>query len=65
MVKRQRTTTQTIIDKRLKEGQEKNTNADYDYKPWLTIQDVPSRGRTACISGMTAKSYTTHCHYKI
>jgi hypothetical protein len=50
MAKRKRTTTQAIIAKRLKEGRGKGTGANY--KPWLTIQDVASLGRTARVLGM-------------
>jgi hypothetical protein len=58
MSKRQRKTTQAVIEKRLKEGRGKGHFADY--KPWLTIHDVPSQGVVTRILGW--KSNRLH-HY--
>ncbi|WP_240418375.1 TnsA endonuclease N-terminal domain-containing protein [Paenibacillus periandrae] len=58
MSKRQRKTTQTVIDKRIKEGRGKGHFTDY--KPWLTIHDVPSQGVVTRILGW--KSGRLH-HY--
>ena len=49
MAKRQRHTTQAVIDKRLKLGRGQGTGAEYT--PWLHIQDVPSRGLVHRIKG--------------
>jgi len=38
------------IEKRIKEG--RGTGRLKDYKPWLTIQDVPSKGRVSRIKGI-------------
>ncbi len=40
MAKRKRTLTDKLIEKRIKEGRGQGIGADY--KPWLTVQDVPS-----------------------
>ncbi|WP_028543340.1 heteromeric transposase endonuclease subunit TnsA [Paenibacillus taiwanensis] len=42
MSKRRRIITQSVIERRLKEGRGKGHFAEY--KPWLTIHDVPSQG---------------------
>nr|WP_026679815.1 heteromeric transposase endonuclease subunit TnsA [Priestia megaterium] len=42
MAKRNRSTTAVKIEKWIKEG--RGTGEGADYKPWLTIRDVPSRG---------------------
>ncbi len=49
MAKRKRETTQTVIDRRIQEGRGQGTGADY--KPWLFVQDVPSRGLAHRIKG--------------
>lgn len=49
MAKRNRVTTQALIEKRLKEGRGQGRGADY--KPWLTIQDVGSTGTCSRIKG--------------
>lgn len=51
MAKRSRKTTQRTIDRRLKEGRGQGKGATY--KPWLTVQDVPSQGLTHRIKGWT------------
>lgn len=43
MAKRNRSTTQAVIDRRIKEG--RGTGTGKDYKPWLYIQDVASDGQ--------------------
>ncbi|TBL68367.1 TnsA endonuclease C-terminal domain-containing protein [Paenibacillus thalictri] len=58
MSKRQRKTTQAVIEKRIKEG--RGTGHFSDYKPWLTIHDVPSQGVVTRILGW--KSDRLH-HY--
>ena len=49
MAKRNRGTTQAVIEKRLKEGRGQGRGADY--KPWLTIQDVSSTGTCSRVKG--------------
>jgi len=49
MAKRRRLTTAKSIAQRIKEGRGAGEGAEY--KPWLTIQDVPSRGRCHRIKG--------------
>ena len=51
MAKRSRRTTYRTIDLRLKEGRGQGEGTSY--KPWLTIQDVPSQGLTHRIKGWT------------
>lgn len=51
MAKRSRKTTQRTIDHRLKEG--RGQGAGSTYKPWLTIQDVPSQGLVHRVKGWT------------
>lgn len=43
MPKRNRSTSQLVIERRIKEG--RGTGTGSDYKPWLNIQDVPSNGQ--------------------
>lgn len=49
MAKRKRETTEKSIKKRLKEG--RGQGSGVEYKPWLYIQDVPSRGLVHRIKG--------------
>ena len=49
MAKRKRATTQKSIEKWIKEGRGQGRGATY--KPWLRIQDVPSRGLAHRIKG--------------
>jgi TnsA endonuclease N terminal/TnsA endonuclease C terminal len=49
MAKRSRRITEHAIRKRIKQG--RGTGRLSDYKPWLHIQDVPSRGLVARIRG--------------
>lgn len=57
MAKRQRGMTKSKIEKWLKEG--RGQGLDTDYKPWLTVQDVPSAGRTHREIGMKVpRQYT-------
>ncbi|HEX8459364.1 MAG TPA: TnsA endonuclease C-terminal domain-containing protein [Pyrinomonadaceae bacterium] len=49
MAKRQRGTTPQRIQKWTKQGRGQGTGATY--KPWLTIQDVPSRGVVSRVKG--------------
>lgn len=58
MSKRNRGMTQKVIDKRLKEGRGQGHFSEY--KPWLTIHDVPSQGVVTRIKGW--KSGRLH-HY--
>jgi hypothetical protein len=51
MAKRKRKTDQITIEKRIKEGRGQGVRADY--KPWLTIQDVPSHGKATRVKGWT------------
>lgn len=53
MSKRNRTTTQAVIDRRLREGRGRGHFAEY--KPWLTIHDVPSQGIVTRIMGWKSK----------
>ncbi|WP_232700029.1 TnsA endonuclease N-terminal domain-containing protein [Brevibacillus daliensis] len=58
MAKRIRSTTLSVIERRLKEG--RGTGHFSEYKPWLTIHDVPSKGVVTRIFGW--KSGRLH-HY--
>lgn len=49
MAKRKRETTLTVIDKRIKEGRGQGKGANY--KPWLLVQDVPSKGLAQRVKG--------------
>jgi hypothetical protein len=49
MAKRNRTTTEKSIKKRIREGRGQGQGSDY--KPWLHIQDVPSLGLVTRIKG--------------
>jgi hypothetical protein len=49
MAKRQRATSATTIERRLKEGRGSGKGANYN--PWLHIQDVPSQGLSSRIKG--------------
>lgn len=53
MAKRKRETTQTVIERRIEEGRGQGTGADY--KPWLVVQDVSSRGLVHRIKGWKAE----------
>ena len=52
MAKRKRGTTPKAINKKLKEGRGQGNSANY--RPWLHIQDVPSRGLATRIKGWKA-----------
>lgn len=58
MSKRKRITTQSVIERRVKEGRGKGHFAEY--KPWLTVHDIPSQGVVTRIMGW--KSNRLH-HY--
>lgn len=58
MAKRNRSTTLSVIERRIKEGRGQGHFADY--KPWITVHDVPSRGVVTRILGW--KSGRLH-HY--
>ncbi len=49
MAKRKREITKNLIEKRIKEG--RGQNQGKDYRPWLTIRDVPSEGLVSRIKG--------------
>jgi hypothetical protein len=49
MAKRKRKLDETVIDRRIKEG--RGQGRGRDYKPWLTVQDVPSIGLATRILG--------------
>src|SRR6266849_4151842 len=51
MAKRKRKLDETVIDRRIKEG--RGQGRGKDYKPWLTVQDVPSIGLATRILGWT------------
>lgn len=53
MTKRNRSTTAVKIEKWIKEG--RGTGEGADYKPWLTIRDVPSRGIATRSKGWKTK----------
>lgn len=53
MAKRSRNTSERIITRRLREGRGQGNGATY--KPWLTVQDVPSQGLTHRIKGWTTE----------
>ena len=46
-------TNQAVIDRRIKEGRGQGQGSDY--KPWLLVQDVASRGLTTRIKGMKTR----------
>jgi hypothetical protein len=50
MAKRKRQTTQAVIEKRIEEGRGQGTG--FNYKPWLTVQDVSSTGTCKRIKGL-------------
>lgn len=50
MAKRKRILSQKEIERRIKEG--RGQGIVENYKPWLTIQDVPSKGRCSRIKGI-------------
>ena len=49
MAKRNRSTTQAVIDRRIQEGRGQGAGAAY--QPWLFVQDVPSQGLAHRIKG--------------
>lgn len=51
MAKRKRMTTDASIARRLREGRGQGNGASY--RPWLTVQDIPSQGLTHRIKGWT------------
>lgn len=51
MAKRKRQTTQAVIEKRIEEG--RGQGRGFNYKPWLTVQDVSSMGTCKRIKGLT------------
>lgn len=51
MAKRKRTTTENTVARRLQQGRGQGNGASY--RPWLTVQDVPSQGLTHRIKGWT------------
>ncbi len=51
MAKRKRGFTDNKYERKLKEG--RGSGHGKEYKPWLTIQDVPSNGRSTRIKGIT------------
>lgn len=53
MAKRNRSTTQAVIDRRIQEGRGQGTGATY--QPWLLVQDVPSKGLAHRIKGWKTK----------
>ena len=53
MAKRKRETTRTVIERRIEEGRGQGTGVDY--KPWLVVQDVSSRGLVHRIKGWKAE----------
>lgn len=53
MAKRNRVTNQAVIDRRIKEGRGQGQGSDY--KPWLLVQDVASRGLATRIKGMKTR----------
>lgn len=53
MVKRKRNITQNKIEKLIKEG--RGQGIGQKYKPWIFIQDVPSKGRSSRIKGIKTK----------
>lgn len=53
MAKRNRVTTQAVIDRRIKQGRGQGQGSDY--LPWLLVQDVASRGLTTRIKGIKTK----------
>jgi hypothetical protein len=57
MAKRNRASTQAVIDRRIEEGRGQGHGSNY--KPWLLIQDVPSRGLATRIKGWK----TTRVHH--
>jgi len=66
MAKRERKSTQKVIDKRLKQGRGQGRGADY--QPYLRVQDVPSQGLATRIRGWkTGREHhflsPLECHY--
>lgn len=66
MAKRDRKSTQKVIDKRLKQGRGQGSGPDY--QPYLRVQDVPSHGLTTRIRGWkTCREHhflsLLECHY--
>jgi len=66
MAKRERKSTQKVIDKRLKQGRGQGRGADY--QPYLRVQDVPSQGLATRIRGWkTGREHhflsLLECHY--
>ncbi|MUG92904.1 heteromeric transposase endonuclease subunit TnsA [Scytonema sp. UIC 10036] len=57
MAKRNRVSKGADVDKRIKEGRGQGTG--FDYKPWLLVQNVPSRGLVTRIKGWK----TTRVHH--
>src|SRR5258706_60153 len=51
MAKRQRNLNEALIERRIKEG--RGQGRGKNYKPWLTVQDVPSIGLATRILGWT------------
>jgi len=51
MAKRKRTTTENTIARRLQQGRGQGNGASY--RPWVTVQDVPSQGLTHRVKGWT------------
>src|SRR5712692_6447858 len=49
MAKRKRKMDESVIERRIKEG--RGQGRGKDYKPWLTVQDVPSIGLATRILG--------------
>src|SRR5688572_12688005 len=52
MAKRKRVETDKVVERRLAEG--RGQGEGRDYKPWLTIHDVASRGRVWRVRGLMA-----------
>ncbi|MBU5437096.1 TnsA endonuclease N-terminal domain-containing protein [Tissierella sp. MSJ-40] len=50
MAKRKRITNEKVIEKLIKEG--RGQGIGENYKPWILIQDVPSRGRATRLKGI-------------
>ncbi|KDR94351.1 TnsA endonuclease N terminal [Peptoclostridium litorale DSM 5388] len=53
MAKRNRKMTDKKIERMIKEGRGQGSGADY--KPWITIQDIASKGRSTRIKGIKTK----------
>lgn len=56
MAKRSRKTDQATITRYQKEG--RGTGNGANYKPWLTVQDVPSQGLVHRVKGWTTNRRT-------